>query len=63
MLLRQLLEGTLHCSLVHGKCYLGDLRDVIGSYLHILGKKGMADLVIEIIFSKLEVVFLKPTYQ
>lgn len=48
---------------MHEKCYLGDLRDVIGSYLHILVKKGLLILVAEVILAELQVMFLKPAYQ
>lgn len=62
MLLCQLMESTLQFFIarVHEKCYLGNLRDVIGSYVR---QKGITDLVTEIIFRGPQVMFLKPNYQ
>lgn len=48
---------------VHEKCYLGDLRDGIGSHLHILVQKGLLILVAEVILPEPQVMFLKPAYQ
>ena len=48
---------------MHEKCYLGDLRDGIGLYLHILVQKGLLILVAEVILPEPQIMFLKPAYQ
>ena len=48
---------------MHEKCYLGDLRDGIGLYLHILVQKGLLILVAVVILPEPQIMFLKPAYQ